>query len=97
MARTVAAAIALAALGALSVHAQTMPPMTGGSCSTCHGADLKGAGPMPALAGHEADYIRKALAEFKAGSRPATVMTRLAKGYSDAEIEGLAAWIATLK
>ena len=31
---------------------------------------------------------------FKSGARPGTVMPQLAKGYSDAQIEQLAAWFA---
>jgi cytochrome c553 len=34
------------------------------------------------------------LKAFKAGSRPATVMHQLAKGYSDAQIEAVAGWFA---
>ena len=34
---------------------------------------------------------------FKAGSRPATVMTQLAKGYSDEQIRQLAAYFAAQK
>jgi cytochrome c553 len=41
----------------------------------------------------EADTVQQLLA-FKAGSRPATVMTQLAKGYSDEQIRQLAAYFA---
>ena len=34
------------------------------------------------------------LLAFKAGTRPATVMTQLAKGYSDAQLRQLAAYFA---
>jgi cytochrome c553 len=35
--------------------------------------------------------------DFRDGKRSATVMTRLAKGYSDTDIDALAKYIATLK
>ncbi len=31
---------------------------------------------------------------FKTGRQPSTVMDRIAKGFSDAEIEAIAAWYA---
>jgi cytochrome c553 len=31
---------------------------------------------------------------FKAGRQPSTVMDRIAKGFSDAEIEAIATWYA---
>jgi cytochrome c553 len=35
--------------------------------------------------------------EFKAGKRAATVMHQLSKGYTDAEIDALAAYFSSLK
>jgi cytochrome c553 len=32
------------------------------------------------------------MAEFRSGQRPATVMGRIAKGFSDDEIKAIAAW-----
>ena len=66
------------------------------TCSQCHGTDGRPAAGsiVPALAGRsEADVMQQLLA-FKAGSRPATVMTQLAKGYSDEQIRQLAAYFA---
>jgi sulfide dehydrogenase cytochrome subunit len=37
------------------------------------------------------------LKAFKAGTRPATVMHQLSKGYSDAQIEQIAAYFAAQK
>jgi sulfide dehydrogenase cytochrome subunit len=37
------------------------------------------------------------LKAFRSGERPSTVMGRLAKGYSDAEIDALAAYFSQLK
>ena len=34
---------------------------------------------------------------FKAGSRPATIMDRIAKGFSEDEIRAIAAWYAAQK
>jgi cytochrome c553 len=64
------------------------------ACSGCHAASAGVASPVPRLAGlGEADML-KAMQEFRAGTRPATVMDRIAKGYTDAEIQTIAAWYA---
>ena len=66
------------------------------SCAQCHGTEGRAAAGsiVPGLAGRpEADTVQQLLA-FKAGSRPATVMTQLAKGYSDEQIRQLAAYFA---
>jgi len=60
------------------------------TCAGCHGTDGKSPGPIPALHGLPADYIADAMKAFRDGKRPATVMNRIAKGYSDAEIDKMA-------
>jgi cytochrome c553 len=60
-------------------------------CQGCHGA----AGGMPAFAGiHTADELATMLREFRANARPATVMGRIARGYTDDEITTLAGFYA---
>ena len=50
---------------------------------------------MPRLAGVDQAAIVRALLEFRSGQRAATVMDRIAKGFTDDEIQALAAWFAT--
>ena len=68
------------------------------ACAMCHGSDgrpaTKDLGP---LAGLPRDYIAAQMRAFRDGKRPATVMHQIAKGYSDAEIDALAAWFASLR
>ena len=52
---------------------------------------------MPGLAGMPAAYLVEQLKAFKAGTRPATVMHQLAKGYSDAQVDQIAAYYAAQK
>ena len=69
------------------------------TCAQCHGTDGRppAGSIVPALAGRtETDTMQQLLA-FKAGSRQATVMTQLAKGYSDEQIRQLAAYFAVQK
>ena len=67
------------------------------SCFTCHGANGNSVGGTPVLAGSKRAYFIKQMQDFKSGTRPATVMQRHAKGYSDAEIEKLADYFAAQK
>ena len=69
----------------------------GASCFACHGTNGQSVGGTPVLAGVKREYFIKQMQDFKSGARPATVMQRHAKGYSDTEIEKLADYFATQK
>ncbi|GJL86914.1 MAG: hypothetical protein DHS20C03_06230 [Minwuia thermotolerans] len=56
------------------------------SCAACHGPDGASPGSIPAIDRLKPSEIEAALKAFRADTRPATVMGRIAKGYSDAEI-----------
>jgi cytochrome c553 len=47
------------------------------------------------LAGQDAGAMVAAMQAFRSGQRPATVMDRIAKGFSDDEIKAIAAWFVT--
>lgn len=64
------------------------------SCSACHGTAGTSVGGMPAIAGQDRDKLATLLKEFKNGTRPATVMHQHAKGYTDEELERLAAYFS---
>jgi len=66
------------------------------TCANCHGTDgraVEGSA-VPGLAGMQASHISEQMKLFKSGGRPATVMHQIAKGYSDGQIEELAAYFA---
>ena len=68
-------------------------------CAQCHGTDGH---PAPGstgaqLAGMPRDELLRKLREFRAGTRKATVMTQLARGYSGAQLADLAGWFAARK
>jgi len=50
--------------------------------------------PVPRLMGRDSAQLQDAMQAFRAGRRPATVMDRIAKGFSDDEIKAIAAWFA---
>ena len=66
------------------------------NCASCHGTQGRAASGsvVPGLAGRPREEIVQAMAQFKAGSRPATLMHQIAKGYSDAEIAAMADYFA---
>jgi cytochrome subunit of sulfide dehydrogenase len=67
-------------------------------CAICHGTEGRSmTKELAPLAGLPKEYIAKQLADFRDGKRPATVMQQIAKGYSKAEIEAMAAWFASQK
>lgn len=66
-------------------------------CFGCHGTDGKNDGSIPSIAGKSEAYHKQRMLEFKNNQREETVMTRHAKGYSDAQIDALAKYLATLK
>lgn len=64
------------------------------NCFNCHGTDGKGNSAIPPLAGRDKGVLEEALKAYKAGTKTATIMHQLAKGYSDQEIAVLADYFA---
>lgn len=66
-------------------------------CAACHGADgAKTIAPdQPILAGQYADYLQRALADYKSGKRNNPIMKGFASTLSKQDIEDLAAWFAS--
>jgi sulfide dehydrogenase cytochrome subunit len=86
-------AAACVAFAAPAGAQQTAPPGAAG-CSGCHAPAQLGS-PVPPIRGRAANEIVQAMQEFRSGARPATVMDRIAKGFSDEETRAIAAWLAT--
>lgn len=64
------------------------------TCTGCHGTNGHSAGGIPSVAGLDKAYIVNVMQEYKTGKRAATVMHQHAKGYSDEQIERIAAFFA---
>jgi len=68
------------------------------TCANCHGTDGRGVTKeVVPLAGLPKEHIVARMKAFKDGTRPATIMHQLAKGYTDQQIESLAAYFAARK
>jgi len=66
------------------------------NCTNCHGPQGRSAGGVPSLAGLPRAYIIEQMQAFRAGTRPATIMHQLAKGYTDAQFESMAVYFSSL-
>jgi cytochrome c553 len=96
-ARLLAAVAIVVAWAGAALSAAPEPPPGASSCSGCHAANAKVDTAVPRLAGRKAADIVAQMRAFRTGEKPATVMGRIAKGFSDAEIEAIAAWYAQQK
>lgn len=81
------------------VQSANIPP-----CATCHGAEAKGDGRIPRLAGQLHDYIVKTLSNWKnergkkpADSDPPAIMHPTAQSLTPHQLAALAAYVNSLK
>ena len=69
------------------------------TCANCHGTNgraVEGSS-VVSIAGLDKAYTIAQMTAFKNGTRSATIMHQLSKGYSDAQIEALATYFAAQK
>ncbi len=86
------------AMSALAQAAPPSPAMLANACAGCHGTNGGSAGPtMPSLASQSKESIEVAMKKFKSGERSGSIMGRLAKGYSDAEITAMGEFFSKQK
>jgi cytochrome subunit of sulfide dehydrogenase len=68
------------------------------TCANCHGTDGRSVSTEVALlAGLPKEFIVSQMKAFREGSRPATIMHQLAKGYTDQQIDLIATFFAVQK
>ena len=93
------AAIAATLLAAGAAQAQDGPSGQAmvQTCYVCHGPQGKSAEAVPPLMLGQKDFIQRQMLDFKTDRRPATIMNRIAKGYSDEQIAAIADYLATVK
>jgi cytochrome c553 len=68
-------------------------------CASCHGADYSGGQQVPRVGGQREDYLRRSLAEFKAGKRVGytPAMNEALAGVKAEELDLLAYYLARLR
>jgi cytochrome c553 len=70
------------------------------ACTACHGADLRGLGPVPRLAGRSPSYIARQLYDMQHGNRAGTwtpLMAPIVANLADADLLNAAAYVASLQ
>jgi sulfide dehydrogenase cytochrome subunit len=66
------------------------------TCAGCHGTDGSSVGPsMPAIAGMDPEVFVDAMKAYRADQRNASIMNRIAKGYSDEQFKDMAWFFAS--
>jgi cytochrome c553 len=69
-------------------------------CGACHGADLKGLGPVPGIAGRSPSYLVRQMYDMQAGARKGVwtaLMTKVVAQLSGEDMLDIAAYAASLK
>ena len=83
---------------AASASAQDAGRSLASACFTCHGTDGTSVGGVPpSLAGRSSDELFQTMKEFQSGKRPATIMHQQARGYTDQQLQAIAAYFASVK
>jgi sulfide dehydrogenase cytochrome subunit len=91
--RSVAVFMALMAMvAALPARAGTQARLMAEACATCHRPEIHST--IPSLTGRRAGEVLRTLLAFRDGSRPATIMDRITRGYSREELGIIAGELA---
>ena len=100
--RTILLFAGVLALATLPVQASDNAMLAGqrlaANCAACHGTNGATVGSaFRPLAGMPREAIVESMQAFRNGSRPATIMHQLSKGYTDQQIAAMAAFFAAQK
>ena len=88
-----AAAAILAGAGAQAANIDAGRAKAKEVCAACHGENGNSTVPdYPRLAGQHADYLAKALRDYKAGARKNAIMSAFAVALSADDIDNLSAY-----
>jgi sulfide dehydrogenase cytochrome subunit len=92
-----AAALLTVALFPAMAAAAGPAPMAAQGCIGCHGPNDGGIEAGARLSGRGAAELEAILRAFRADERPGTIMPRIARGYTDAEIAAVSAYFAAIR
>jgi cytochrome c553 len=96
---TVSALALLAAAGIAHAADADLGRNLAATCATCHGTNgqaVQGAG-MESLAGMDKAKALQKLSEFRSGAKPASIMHQIAQGFTDEQLDLMAAFFAAQK
>ncbi|HET9032468.1 MAG TPA: cytochrome c [Dokdonella sp.] len=90
------AVISVSAIAAEPVNMEAAKKLAE-TCQACHGADGNATAPIyPRLAGQYADYLARALHEYRDGGRVNPIMGVYAENLTDQDIKNLAAYFSAM-
>lgn len=93
-----AAAVAVLLAGSAAAQQRTAAisevELAAQACNVCHGNVSYVSPTMPRIHGADANTLYTALVELKRDKRSATIMNRIAKGYSDEQLKALADYLS---
>jgi cytochrome c553 len=70
------------------------------ACGACHGADMKGLGPVPGIAGRSPSYLVRQMYDMRVGARKGLwtpLMTKVVSQLTEDDMLAIAAYTASLK
>jgi cytochrome c553 len=77
-------------LGSAALAADPNAEGLADACTSCHGIGGHSQGYIPSIAGVSKATLLRELKAFRAQTAPATIMNRIARTYTDPELEALA-------
>jgi len=92
--------IAYVPVGSIARGEQLVRSASDAVCTSCHGEDLRGLGPVPPLAGRSPSYIARALFDLQEGNRRglwSPLMEDAVKDLSTSDMLAIAAYLASLE
>lgn len=88
--------LSLAALPALANDAVRAEEIVQGKCFICHGMEGESSSPVfPRLAGQNAAYVARQLADYQSGKRVSSTMQPMVDGLSTADFQALGRYFAS--
>lgn len=96
MATALVAALGVVSFAAPASASDLQTKLLVSNCYVCHGPAGKSAGQTPRLNNQTAAKVQESLTMFAKGDKPSTIMGRIAKGYSAAQIKAMAAHIGSM-
>ncbi len=86
------------ALATLPLAAQAQAPLAAEGCLGCHGPEGRGGAPgAAAINGRSPAEMVAIMTAFRSNERPGTIMGRIARGYTDAEIAAVAEYFSRIR
>jgi sulfide dehydrogenase cytochrome subunit len=97
-ATTIAVLALLTILPAISQAGNPSGQALAFTCAGCHGTDGSSVGPSsPSIAGMDPDVFIDVMKGYREDKRNSTIMNRIAKGYTDEQLKGMAWYFAKQK